>query len=80
MLLLRGSPSPRSLSQIICMFSLVCYKGRGSDGGVSVQTVRSLLGWAADSMRLLDEGGASPLDLAMQADAARVISILRSLH
>jgi len=30
-------------------------------------------------MRLLDEGGATPLDLAMQADAERVVSILRSL-
>ncbi|KAK9916591.1 hypothetical protein WJX75_004630 [Coccomyxa subellipsoidea] len=43
-------------------------------------TVRNLIGWAADSVRLLDEAGATPLDLAMQADAAHVISILRSLH
>ena len=52
----------------------------GADGDVVVQTVRNLIGWAADSARLLDEGGATPLDLAMQADAAHVISILRSLQ
>ncbi len=46
---------------------------------VRVQTVRSLLGWAADALRLLDESGASPLDLARQADAAHVMSILGSL-
>ena len=35
--------------------------------------------WAADVMRSLDMMGASPLDLAMEADAQRAVAILRSV-
>lgn len=48
-------------------------------GCLLLQVVRDLLVWAADATRLLDEGGASPMDLAMQADADNVIKIFNSL-
>ncbi len=40
---------------------------------------QALLGWASDTSRLLDAAGARPLDLAMQADARRVIQLLNRL-
>ena len=45
----------------------------------AVQAVKSLMVWAADAMRALDSMGASPLDLAIEADAQHAIAILRSL-
>ena len=47
--------------------------------GVGVQVCQALLGWASDTSRLLDAAGARPLDLAMQADARRVIQLLNRL-
>jgi hypothetical protein len=41
--------------------------------------VKDLLVWAADTSRLLDEGGARAMDLAMQADAEGVLKIFRGL-
>ncbi len=46
---------------------------------VPLQAVKSLMVWAADAMRSLDTMGASPLDLAMEADAQHAIAMLRSV-
>ena len=46
---------------------------------VPVQAIKSLMVWAADAMRSLDTMGASPLDLAMEADAQHAIAMLRSV-
>ena len=46
---------------------------------VPLQAVKSLMVWAADAMRSLDAMGASPLDLAMEAEAQHAIAMLRSV-
>lgn len=43
------------------------------------KAVKSLMVWAADAMKSLDAMGATPLDLAVEADAQRAIAILRSV-
>lgn len=43
------------------------------------KAVKSLMVWAADAIKSLDAMGATPLDLAVEADAQRAIAILRSV-
>jgi len=50
-----------------------------SENSVFTQAVKSLMVWAADAVHSLDVMGASPLDLAMEADAQRAIAVLRSI-